>query len=387
MSFSKESNTPEKAITDKINSLERGNFPFPLPRGYKVVNPSGKTLLNGQYVRIDRTVTIDHEQAEYIKKVFEVFIQLKHVARTFEVIRSIFNFPNNKENIARILREQCYTNELTYRGVTYQLNIGQIIDKTTFAKASACFLSENRGQKTRVDGTHKYRSFIDCNTCRRQLHIYTKTPTSKTNFYLCKGHVTSGGLHARVCIEESIFDRQMDAVLEHLKVKCASILTYLPEQTEAYLNVTYALAILHKGIQSFEGKNVWLKAMFTRVSLLDGQVDFDLKEPFKSIYYSIEDRSLLGRLIFLTELSKTEPYLANVRDSYFILNNKQKQENFLRQDISDMNSIELLCMEPRSFEELLQYTALDLNDLQSQLIDLQLEGKIDEVNGKWRTIQ
>lgn len=153
---------------------------------YQVPPPFGYIKKNGKMVIVP-------EEAETVKKIFELFLQRPSYFNAATVINNIGiktrkGFLWGSRDIKRILTNSAYIGFVSYDGNTYKGNHSAIINNETFAKVKKLIENKPTAYKARPERQYKHwlSGILKCCHCGQNMScVY---PKKGSPFYRCHGY-------------------------------------------------------------------------------------------------------------------------------------------------------------------------------------------------------
>ncbi len=189
---------------------------------------NGGSLTFGYTVNpITHKYLIDEERAEYVRKIYEMFLSGISV-KNIEIYLRRNNVRNAKGNfisyggVAHILKNKRYRGDYSFRNVLNENGFPQIISNETFEKVQNLFLSKKRNFSKSISAQTVYAltGLIFCSQCGKQL--VGESGTSHTgkiyHYYKCYSVKKGLGCHLRSLrkndAEKYVFDKVCEKIAE-----------------------------------------------------------------------------------------------------------------------------------------------------------------------------
>lgn len=292
-------------------------------------------------------IEVDAEKSKLVKLAFELYATQSYSLETLGFkLYELCGTSIPRTTLSTLFRNPFYIGLMLIKGKVYPHIYPTFIDRNLFNKVEEVL---NKGRNIRGIGKRNnhinrflFKALIRCKVCAGT--IVCERTKDRYTYYHCQGRKI---MHDdRIYLREEYLLSQMQEIIQQIDIE---IWNYF-ESIE------------------FVDKRSLLRYLFKKIELECNQLSVE-----KNDY----DLSLNAIKSFI---NKT-----------IILNNTLISSGLIDQlliDTNDYKNIYLnLCKQPKSLEQIIQLTQLDLNEIQTNLLDLQLDGKIDQNNeGLWKTI-
>lgn len=321
----------KSAESNKVQEelLKQGKWPYSPPIGYMFERI-------GSQRRGYSNLIVDTIKSVWVKKIFELYacnaFSLKQIR---ENIQEEFNTKITPSHIYEIVKNPFYGGQMLKKGKLYPHNYPLIIDTFVYQRAMEILNSKKLPAKKIGIKFYPFRALMRCAECN-----CTITPeTSKGIIYY---HCTQyKGKH------DAPYIHQKDLAWI-LKDHILQVLKELPH---------------YKEVLKIEEWNIEYDQIGTeRIRIICGKL-------FKNIYLH-KNKSLSHELYSIDEINKPQQIKTGL-----IITTEGTLEDTIR----------ILCNMPHSLEELIAITQKDMGDIQNILINMQINGEIDQDEfGNWK---
>ncbi len=168
-----------------------------VPLGYKLEIVNNERFNNGIKKAIKKKYAIDKEQAEVVKKIFEMYSNDYKMSEIIKYLNSLnlktsYNKPFNRSSIRRILENKKYIGIYTYNMVETKNAIPRIIDDDLFYKVQEELKRNSLAPaRRRAKAEYLLSGKLYCGFCKEKMT--GKSGTSKTGklhtYYACKSYL------------------------------------------------------------------------------------------------------------------------------------------------------------------------------------------------------
>lgn len=325
-------------------SLENGIPITQLPIGYKWSRVGSRR-------RGHSIVLIDEEKAPIIRDIYKLYSCGAYTLTSLsEEIKKRHNYNVTSSSIERLLCHPFYNGIIDHKGKHYPLKAPRVIDEKLY-KAVQTIKDErkhaNRGRFLgRTKEIHLYRGLL---LCHCNLAITSEGHTKRGVFYIYYHCTQSKGKHGAKYIQEKYITSQIQALLKRV----------LQDKELNDLVDTYILDWPNPDPINLR---IVIKTLFKKI----------IVENNGSLSYLLRTASEIKSLNEVKQLKEIDLERIKTIDKY-----------------GDLSSnIQLLCLLPQTIDFLCNTLEKDLDTIQSKLIDLQLEGKIDQnIEGLWVSLE
>jgi hypothetical protein len=361
----------QKSRLIQINHLENGRWPFGIMLGYhKVYSHCETVLLNDKTLgrRLRKVhkykLEVDPKTAPILLDIFTSYCSNNYSLETLsEYICKKYNISlTSRSNLEKILINKFYIGEMHAFGKIYYHSYERIISDELFEKTQQLKNSrKGSGVKYIHLNTYMYVRLIYCKKCITR--VFTPEKKGKKGYY-CVLYSCYGHKPRKYCNEKLLsilFLKSFDkitlnydyflSVSKNLKDKIYYVL-------DNYQKLFVSNVSIRRNIINFFFKDIFF----------DGEeLFFTIRAPFNNENYQEFSTEELDNLIYLLDPTKIDECTITV-----------EEESSLH------DKILILCKNPHSTNELIEELEISLMELQDNLLDLQLRGKINQDSfGYW----
>ena len=277
-------NLTEETQKGRQKKIEEGYFIGQVPYGYK---------------KLDKNTTIIHPQkSKFVKRAFEVYAQGNISLKTLvkQLYNEGFTYTSSHPKISsgqleKILKNDCYTGMLRYRGKLYNGKHEPIVSKALFLKVQKAFKKDNK-PNTRLAHNFIYKGLMTCSECG--CAITSEIKRNKWIYYHCTGNSKTPCTQKKQYIKQEVLDEQIDAAIKKVVID-DSLADYINEllkesYKEMQLNTQQRYEYLQTEIKKLETRKDKLFDMY-----MDGDINKQ-KWSDKNFHYETEIERLKNEL-------------------------------------------------------------------------------------------
>lgn len=309
-------------------TVSRGIFQAHAPAGYEhILLPSG-----------EKTIALS-SKSPMIKEAFELYAlgNISINALTL-YLQNKYRIPLGRSALNRILKNPFYYGYMVYEQELYRHSFGTIVTEELFYKVQT-IINTKRAKK---DGEsykkhrHLYQKLFKCGEC--ETFLFGDRKKNKYTYYKCSQYKKK---HEFKAMREELFNEK---ILPFVK-KCRLDKNIFNNPDQMYL---------------------MCKLLFSKMEVRNQIINLEL---IPEVNFAIVGSSI-----------NAQTSLNDLPHAY-----KQRIKKVIK---NYTDPILKACMEEKHIDTLAQLLGKDIIQLQADLFDLQLEGKIEETeSGKWKTIK
>lgn len=309
-----------------IERLKKGKVTHTPPFGYRV-----------GYKDNIKTIVLDEQKAPFIKEFFRLYATgnysldglINELSRKYEVVIS-------RSTAHAVLRNKFYRGIITVKNVEYPHPYELFIDEDTFIKCNTVLNNYKRGHIQYGKRTFVFKGWIGCGVCGRNLTAQVQKGNS---YYNCSSYKDEE--HSTI-LKKYINEKDIIALVNYLLSKNNHPIT------------------IRDVIKWPVKVGLIMRAIFKYLFLKDGKLEYEVH----GNYTEIDFRSYLKSEISIGE----------------------KNNNIASGNIyTGEDPLLKYCIDSRSIEEIADHLNMDILEVQTKIMDLQLEDLITENNGLWKT--
>ena len=322
---------------NQFNSIKLGKWIQAPPLGYK---------------REKDTIVICPLKSPIIQDVFAIYIQQKgSIAKSSTIIEEKYGIAFTRSKIILIIKNQFYIGNMIYKNEKYPHSYGTFISEETFIQANEISLKNRlsfaRKQNTVIKNTEI--TLLEQFKIDKGHYVHNQPPWGYVNSL--NGLIVDG---KTADIIRDMFETYAKG--NHTLVSLGMYIHHKYSIAKNEQAIRYILKYkMYKGIANCKGVE------------------------YKHVHEKIITEELFDRV---QEILHSKYHGKPVSKTV----NLENPENF-KQPESDIGILNI-CKEARSLDEIMDLCGLEFEQAQSLLLELELEGKINEVGpNMWRTVQ
>lgn len=321
----------KSAETNKVHEelLKQGKWPYSPPIGYMFERIGSRRKGYSNLI-------VDPIKSQWVKRIFELYAANAYSLVQIKVkIEEEFNIKMTRSHVYEIVKNPFYGGKMLKKGILYPHTYPLIVDAFIYERAMEILNSEKLVTKRRNTQPYAFRALMRCFDCGLAI-----TPEKHKGivYYHC---TQSNGKHNAVWVNE----KDMAWIL---KDHILQVLKELPQYKEALKIEEWNVFHDEIGIE--------------RIRIICGKL-------FKKLFLH-KNKALSHELYNIDEVKK----LQQVKVAPIITSEGTLED-----------TIRILCNMPHSIEELMAITKKDMSDIQNILIDMQINGLIDQDElGNWK---
>jgi hypothetical protein len=309
----------------------------PNNKGKKIIRRIPSNIPFGYLIRYneitgEKYLKIDPEKGPIVKLLFELYSTNEYsILSLSNHILNKFNININTGTLNGLLKNPFYI------GITRGKHLyiyEPLISPELFNKVTS-LLKNNYGRRGEVLNTSMYQGLIKCNICKYAIRCnYNK----QVNYvlYCCSKLINN---HKNFYFRDQAINKLLNDILESLDIELA----------------------LYFNSLSITEKRLLIRYLFESLELNEKELIYKLTNHS----FKIDDvKNYIDHQIVIISKTKVKEIDESIEYDNIFLNH---------------------CKKPKTLDELINLTGLSLDEIQNQLMDLMLEGKIEEENGKWKT--
>jgi len=374
--------TREQVQQIQLQKVMRGGCIGGLPLGYVYTGKSKRFYINGRRLETGRDVIIDPIKAQAVKELFKIYIA---GVRHDDLRRYLFDnyqIDYSQSNIYKILKNPFYIGKQVYKGIEYPHNYEKIIEKKDFELVQNLLKIGSSSKRKITTFQSPYSRLIKCYACNGHLcgEEKRKSPHLTYYYFSCSGHAKAR--HTRNNISMDKIAEFFRNLFKPIALRASQALSYIDADVEIYGALNFVIDVDKRGIEQFKDNNAPIKYMFKSLEYGPNIFKYELNEPFATLAKSYDEIKMLGALFKAWSIYSKNPYLQAIIHNYYTSTVNEQQSEVTT--ITD--PILVFCISGKTLEDIIQHFQLPMQEIQQLLVDFELNGKIIEEHGIWKTL-